>query len=467
MEPIKPSEGLVDPLKLNRLFVAITKAAEGDKEKEAAYRTVITGLVQDITGLGLLHTASQEVLKGASGAPNRLIAILSLLMALEPVTPGESYPSTAGPVSRPKRRKSNPDGLPSGLGLPPSTGYPPCFLFPRDIFPIYFATLFVIPEEAAGPVIQYLDRQLAKIAPLDLLYDLADGILTGDGIALVMFRSVLEVVGMGREALGAAQRGAISGLSGSLGPSGSSTGGNPPAMKPMSGEIPPRLFPMRYCVGIREDCTGETVRAVQEAQAMRAERGACVIESVEPSRASIGDEIVITGSNFGHTPGEVIFPGNIRGTVNDGDWTDSEITVTVPGDTWSAPICLRIPLGQVVACDVSINIYAKECCVDFCVLRRILVPLQLLGYHGFYESSAEALVGCDVISVRNMSDYTIELNYRTAPDTNPIRVELGPRDKTTAFNESPMTELGLWWAEIRDGDRPDVIEIELTCDECA
>ena len=459
------SPKLIDPLKLNRLFTAIAKLTDGDKEKEAAYRTIITGLVHDIAGLDLLHTASKEVLKGSAWAHNRLIAILNLLMALEPSTPGEPQPSSARPASRPKGRKSNPDGSPSNLGLPPSTGYPPCFLFPQDIFPVYFATLFVIPEEAAGPVIQYLDRQLAKIAPLDLLYDLAEGILTGEGVALEMFRSALEIVEMGREALGAAQRGDISGLSGFLGPSGSSSGGNPPAMKPMSGEIPPRLFAMPYCVGIREDCTDEAVRAAREAQAMRAERGACVIESVQPSRASIGDEIVITGSNLGDMSGEVIFPGNIRGTV--GEWTDTRIKVTVTPGTRSGSICLRIPLGYVMACGVSINVYAEGCCIDFCVLRQILVPLQFLGSHGFYESSAEALVGCDVISVQNKSEYMIELSYRTAPEANPIRVELGPGDKTNAFNGSPMTENGLWWAYIRDGDRPGVIEIELTCDECA
>jgi len=268
MNPGIRSRRLIDPLKLNRLFTAITKSTESDKEKEAVYKTVITGLVHDITGLDLLYTAAQEVLNGDVWAQNRLVAILNLLIALEPSTPGEPQPSPARPASRSKRRKSNPDGLPGSLSLPP---YPPCFITLEEIVSIYFATFLVIPEESTGPVIQYLGRQLMKIEPLDLLYDLAEGVHTGEGVAIELFGSALEVVGMGRETLSLVKGLAVSGLSDFLAHSKSSTGGNPSAGTPMSGEIPRRL-PKPYCVGIREDCTDEAVRAAREAQAERRSR---------------------------------------------------------------------------------------------------------------------------------------------------------------------------------------------------
>jgi hypothetical protein len=65
------------------------------------------------------------------------------------------------------------------------------------------------------------------------------------------------------------------------------------------------------------------------------------IEKVDPDVAKVGDEIIITGVNFGTEVGSVVIGGVIAGVVMNEDteqspiqsapaWSDTEVTVVVP-----------------------------------------------------------------------------------------------------------------------------------------
>lgn len=114
------------------------------------------------------------------------------------------------------------------------------------------------------------------------------------------------------------------------------------------------------CLDERYICLDELLR---KAPFIIGSRGSAYrIDAISPISACPGTEIVIRGSNFGETPGEVCFPnsqGRGRICVDATTWSSSNIRVTVPEQAGSGELHLRISDGSVSICGNVLHLERK------------------------------------------------------------------------------------------------------------
>lgn len=124
-----------------------------------------------------------------------------------------------------------------------------------------------------------------------------------------------------------------------------------PPLPPVDPGIP---FPeRRHCVPWH-DFHGPCMDAVFEQVANDAP--AYTITQVTPNPACPGDKITITGTNFGTTPGLVVFRRLGGGTleVAPATWSDTQVTVVVPTSA-AHGLWLKVQGSTIVACGVVID----------------------------------------------------------------------------------------------------------------
>ncbi len=92
-----------------------------------------------------------------------------------------------------------------------------------------------------------------------------------------------------------------------------------------------------------------------------------IISDFNPKKAEVGDDIVITGSNFGITQGTVKFYNNITAT-NCSSWTDQSITCKVPSGAGNGKISVTTS-GGTAESSSDFTVFVPETCPasGFCV----------------------------------------------------------------------------------------------------
>lgn len=91
------------------------------------------------------------------------------------------------------------------------------------------------------------------------------------------------------------------------------------------------------------------------------------IEAISADDACPGDLVVLTGTGFGDTRGDVIFP-SIQGGTERGRilfWGDTRIQVFVPSRATGGHVGLSIPAGTVTACGRSVTVFQRGSDIAF------------------------------------------------------------------------------------------------------
>ena len=147
-----------------------------------------------------------------------------------------------------------------------------------------------------------------------------------------------------------------------------------PACPP--GFTPPRKDP---CWIDRHHCLFELLDAFR--QARQQSRETYVIESLSDTNVCPGDTIMISGSNFGDTSGEVIFTsvsgGSVTGNVL--SWSDTVISVRVPPNAGNGPVHLKVLERVITACSHSIPIHRQGNEIHIGVDNPVILALRANG----------------------------------------------------------------------------------------
>ena len=341
---------VIDPRGLDELDLAISHLASPGQPQHRALSRASRCPLPPIDVFDTLLDDAWGVLDGDPTAERSFVTALGMLAGDGTGTHGlpmkaldEVLTRQGGKWSRDGQRRGG--RLPAGAGtMPPMVGRlgdltepVPCLLAPERILPLYAAAFRLSPTPAdAHRLVGAIEHGLCGLGRMDALLGAArHGLGTGDFGGL---------------------KGMLEHLSGECGPDdGPVPGGRLPG-GPCPDEPFPDLFP-DPCELKRRDCLVE----MGEIGGHLANPGPPYsVSAMDPLDACPGDTIVITGINFGSTPGKVCFRHGTTGVaqmcVDADDWSDTRIEVTVPDYAGRGNLHLRIVDTVLPLCNSAITI---------------------------------------------------------------------------------------------------------------